>query len=60
MQQSRRLTGDGGSLRNGAKVDLKDNYGKTALQRAKEAGHGDIVRLIEQAEETRKQKKGQN
>jgi hypothetical protein len=41
-------------LRNGANVDLMDSYGKTALQRAKEAGHGDIVRLIEQAEETRK------
>jgi hypothetical protein len=39
--------------RNGARVDLKDIYGKTALQRAKEAGHGEIVRLIERAGETR-------
>ena len=45
-------------LRNDAKVDLKDNHGKTALQRAKEAGHGDIVRLIEQAEKSAETEKG--
>jgi hypothetical protein len=40
-------------LSRGAKVGHKDFHGKTALQRAKEAGHNDIVVLLEQADESR-------
>ena len=43
-------------LLNGARLDLKDSRGRTALQRAREAGHMNIVCLIEQAEESQRRK----
>ena len=40
-------------LSRGAKVGHENFYGKNAMQRAKEAGHADIIALLEQAEPSR-------
>jgi hypothetical protein len=40
-------------LGKGAKVGHKDFHGRTALQRAREAGHADIVLLLQQSEHSR-------
>ena len=37
-------------LSKGARIGHKDTWGKTALERAKEAGHADIVLLLEESE----------
>jgi uncharacterized protein len=40
-------------LRSGAHTDLRVMDGKTALQRAKEASHKDIVSMLEQTGESK-------
>lgn len=44
-------------IRSGARLDLKDSAGKTALDRAEENGHSDIVRMLRDASKDHSPKK---